>query len=484
MDIIDSIYDPEMFRQAGHRLVDQLTDYLLAAREGQMPVLPEPAPPTLADRYQQAPPMEPAPDALKCLCQRVQELFEQGIHLQHPSYLGHQVGAPLPAASLAELVTGVFNQSMAVYEMSPSATHIERQTARWLCNLVGWGKEADGVFTSGGSLGNLTALLVARNHASCGVAWEKGVRCGPPLAILVSEQAHYSVARAASILGLGQENVLRVPVDGKFRMDTAALAECYRAAVAQGKKVAAVVASAGTTATGSFDPLREIGEFCRAQGVWFHVDGAHGASVLLSPPYRSLADGIELADSVIWDAHKMLFMPGLATALLFRQGSHGYEAFSQEASYLFGRHAFPEYDLGLRTIECTRPMQAWKLWISFHLYGACGLGALVTQKLDLARAFAARLKAQPDFELLVEPMCNILCFRHIPRGAKRETLNVALLNEHQAKIRQRVLASGKFFLVQTRIGEALYLRCTLMNPHTTEQDMVRLLELIRDCAAD
>ena len=103
---------------------------------------------------------------------------------------------------------------------------------------------------------------------------------------------------------------------------------------------------------------------------------------------------------------------------------------------------------------------------------------------DLARAFAARLKAQPDFELLVEPMCNILCFRHIPRGAKRETLNVALLNEHQAKIRQRVLASGKFFLVQTRIGEALYLRCTLMNPHTTEQDMVRLLELIRDCATD
>lgn len=484
MDMIDSMYAPEMFREAGHRLVDQLTDYLHAAREGQIPVLPEPAPPTLADRYQDAPPLEPAPDALKCLGHHVQELFEQGIHLQHPCYLGHQVGAPLPAASLAELVTGVFNQSMAVYEMSPSATHIERQTARWLCNLVGWDKEAGGVFTSGGSLGNLTALLVARNHATGGAAWEKGVLSGPPLAILVSEQAHYSVARAAGILGLGQENVLRVPVDRKFRVDTAALAEYYGAAVAQGKKVAAVVASAGTTATGSFDPLREIGEFCRAQGVWFHVDGAHGASVLLSPTYRSLADGIELADSVIWDAHKMLFMPGLATALLFRQGSHGYEAFSQEASYLFGRHAFPEYDLGLRTVECTRPMQAWKLWICFQLHGACGLGALVTQKLDLARAFAARLKAQPDFELLVEPMCNILCFRHIPRGMNREALNVALLNEHQAKTRQRVLASGKFFLVQTRIGEALYLRCTLMNPHTTEQDLVRLLELIRDCAAD
>ncbi|MFZ0963233.1 MAG: aminotransferase class V-fold PLP-dependent enzyme [Terriglobia bacterium] len=484
MDIIDSMYDPEIFRQAGHRLIDQLTEYLLAARQGQMPVLPEPAPPALADRHQQAPPAEAAPDAMKYLAQRVQELVEQGIHLQHPGYIGHQVCPPLPVSSLADLAAGVFNQSMPVYEMSPSATHIERQTARWLCNIIGWDKAADGVFTSGGSLGNLTALLAARNHATGGAAWEKGVRSGPPLAILVSEHAHYSVARSAGILGLGQENVLRVPVDRQFRMDAAALAACYHEAMAQGKKVVAVVASAGTTATGSFDPLREIGKFCRTQGVWFHVDGAHGASVLLSPKYRSLADGIELADSVIWDAHKMLFVSSLATALLFRQGSHGYEAFSQEASYLFGRHAFPEYDLGLRTIECTRPMQAWKLWICFQLYGECGLGELVTQKLDLARAFAALLKAQPDFELLTEPMCNILCFRHIPGGAKREELSVKLLDEHQAKIRQRVLASGRFFLVQTRIGDALYLRCTLMNPYTTEHDLARLLALIRKCAAN
>ena len=178
----------------------------------------------------------------------------------------------------------------------------------------------------------------------------------------------------------------------------------------------------------------------------------------------------------------MLFMPGLATALLFRQGSHGYEAFSQEASYLFGRHAFPEYDLGLRTVECTRPMLAWKLWISFQLYGARGLGELVTQKLDLARSLAARLKSQPDFELLTDPMCNILCFRHVPNGTRTNSPRVEALNEHQAKIRKRVLASGKFFLVQTRIGEALYLRCTLMNAHTTEPDLVRLIDLIRDCA--
>jgi L-2,4-diaminobutyrate decarboxylase len=482
--MINSIYDPEFFRAAGHRMVDQLADFLLAARKGEMLALPELDPPALARHYQQLLPVEPAADTSRALFHRLQELMERGIHLQHPGYIGHQVGAPIPAASLAELVAGVLNQSMAVYEMSPAATHIEHQTVRWLCDLVGWDNRADGVFTSGGSLGNLTALLAARNHATGGAAWEAGLRSCPPLAMLVSEYAHYSVARAAGILGLGQEGVVRVPVDDRFRISLPALKDCYHAAVAQGKKVAAVVASAGTTATGSFDPLREIGEFCRAQGVWFHVDGAHGASVLLSPKYKDLTEGIELGDSLVWDAHKLLFVPGLATALLFRDGTRGYEAFRQEASYLFGRHAFPEHDLGLRTIECTRPMQAGKLWLCFQLYGARGLGELVTQKIDLARALAAQIRSQPDFELLTDPMCNIICFRHLPGGASAKALSLAQLNAHQANTRKRVLASGRFYLVQTYIGDKLYLRCTLMNAQTTAQDLANLLALIRECATE
>jgi L-2,4-diaminobutyrate decarboxylase len=482
MDIIDSIYNPESFRQAGHALVDQLADYLLTVRKGDMPVLPVPEPSALAARFQQALPIEPAPDAAAAFSRLVQEYIQLGNHLHHPGNVGHQVAPALPAAALAELAIGLLNQSMAVYEMSPCATHIEHQTVRWLCGLVGWDQRFDGVFTAGGSLGNLTALLAARNHVTGGAAWEQGTRAGAPLVFLVSEHAHYSVVRAAGILGLGQQNVLRVPVDGHFCMDMAALAECHRAAEAQGKKVAAVVGSAGTTATGAFDPLCEIGEFCRARGVWFHVDGAHGASVLLSPKYRDLAAGIELADSVAWDSHKMLFMPGLATALLFRDGTHGYEAFHQEASYLFARHSFPEHDLGLRTIECTRPVQAWKLWVAFQLYGTRGLGELVTQKIDLAREFAAMLKAAPDFELLTEPQCNILCFRHLPAGA--ETMSAKQLNEHQAKVRQRILASGKFYLVQTGIGEKLYLRCTLMSALTTAQDLARLIGLVRECAME
>jgi L-2,4-diaminobutyrate decarboxylase len=478
-----TLFDPEFFRTAGHRLIDQLAEFLLAAQKGEMPVLPHPAPPELAGSYRQPLPLTPAADPVEAFSRHLGELIRQSNHLQHPGYIGHQVGAPVPIASLADAAAAVLNQSMAVYEMSPAATHIEHQVVRWLSDAIGWDQHADGVFTSGGSLGNLTALLAARNHATAGAAWTKGVRSGPPLAIIASEHAHYSVERAAGILGLGQDSVIRIPVDSQFRMQVPALADAFQAAQAQGKTVVAVVASAGTTATGSFDPLREIGEFCRAHHVWFHVDGAHGASVLLSPKYKGLAGGIGMADSAIWDTHKMLFMPNISTAVLFREGERSYRTFRQEASYLFGRHAYPEHDLGLRAIECTRPVQAWKLWLTLQVYGAAALGELVTQKLDLAREFAAALSAQPDFELLTAPMCNILCFRHLPAGAQGGAWSMEQMNAHQARVRRRVLASGRFYLVQTRIGGKLYLRCTLMNAQTTMEDLRGLMALIREVAS-
>jgi L-2,4-diaminobutyrate decarboxylase len=361
--------------------------------------------------------------------------------------------------------------------MSPAATHIERQTVRWLCDLVGWDKDSDGVFTSGGSLGNLTALLAARNHATDGAAWERGVGWGPRLVIIACENAHYSVARAAGILGLGQEGAIRVPMDARYAMDFRALEDAHRRAVAEGSQLVAVVASAASTATGSFDPLRQIGEFCHEKGVWLHVDAAHGASVLLSEKYKYLADGLELADSIVWDAHKLLYMPSLATAVLFRRREQSCAAFRQHASYLFDRHNEPDLDLARRTVECTKRMLAWKLWIAWQIYGTGGLGELVTRALDLGRTFAAILRSQRDFELLTEPMTNIVCFRYRPAGVKPEALS-----ELQIRARRKVLESGEFFLVQTRVGDAVYLRTTIMNPNTSEQDFVRLLELIRECS--
>ena len=245
----------------------------------------------------------------------------------------------------------------------------------------------------------------------------------------------------------------------------------------------AIVGSAGTTATGSFDPLREMGEFCREKGVWFHVDGAHGASALFSEKYRSLTQGIELASSLVWDMHKMLFAPSLVTAVLFRHREDNYGAFAQEASYLFARR--PEeadFDIGLRTIECTKRTMGIKLWLALRVHGAKALGEMVTKTFDLAREFAALLKAQPGFELATEPASNILCFRHAPAALKALANPSEKLDAHQLRLRKEVVACGKYFLVHTVLRNKVYLRTTLMNPRTTIGDLEGLIQTIRGAA--
>jgi L-2,4-diaminobutyrate decarboxylase len=473
-------YNPEFFRRAGHQIVDDLANYLESALAGALPVISLAAPSELAREYQDPIPLDAAPDAGAEVSRCLGQILRESIHLHHPGYVGHQVPPPLPLAALGDLISSLLNNSAAVFEMGPAGTAIERQVIRWLCAAVGWDSASDGVLTAGGSLGNLTALLAARNHATQGSAWLEGLHAGPPLVLLVSDQAHYSLARAAAILGLGQDSVITIPTDSRFRTDLTALPDLYRRSVEEGKQVMAVVGTAGTTATGSYDPLREIGEFCGEKGIWFHVDGAHGASALFSEKYRSLADGIELASSVVWDMHKMLFAPSLATAVLFRRREDNYGAFSQEANYLFARR--PEeadFDLALRTVECTKRTSGIMLWLALRVHGVQAIGEMLTRTFDLARAFANLVKMQPDFELATEPQSNILCFRHLPPSLN----DPAQLDAHQRQVRRKVVAGGRYFLVQTVLRGKVYLRTTLMNPRTTIGDLEGLLAAIRTAAS-
>jgi L-2,4-diaminobutyrate decarboxylase len=473
-------YDPELFRRNGHKVVDALATYLDSALAGELPVLSLHAPLELAREYQDSLPLDSAGDVEAEVSRCLAQIIRQSIHLHHPGYMGHQLPPVLPLAALADLISSLLNNSVAVYEMAQAGTQVERQVIRWLCASVGWAQDSDGVLTSGGSLGNLTALLAARNHATQGSAWQQGLHRGPPLALLVSDQAHYSLARAAGVLGLGQESVVAIPTDSRFRADVSALADRYRRTVQEGKKVIAIVASAGTTATGSFDPLREMGEFCREKGVWFHIDGAHGASALFSEKYRGLTEGIELASSLVWDMHKMLFAPSLITAVLFRHREHSYNAFSQEASYLFARRKEEaDFDIALRTLECTKRTLGIKLWLTLRIHGAKTIGEMVTKTFDLAREFAALLKAQPDFELATEPASNVLCFRHVPAALKALKNASERLDAHQLQLRKKVVASGKYFLVQTVLRNTVYLRTTLMNARTTIGDLGGLIQTTR-----
>ena len=218
-------------------------------------------------------------------------------------------------------------------------------------------------------------------------------------------------------MGLGEEAVSPVAVDDLFHMRPDDLGRAFDEAVHRGRRPIALVANACSTATGSYDDLTAAAEFARSRGLWLHVDGAHGAGALLSPKYRHLLSGLDMADSFIWDAHKNLLMPALITAVLFRDGGKSYEAFSEKASYLFEKGAREEwYNFAHRTMECTKTMMGLRLFISLAAYGTDFFAGYVTAMFDLARDFAALLRESGDFEPAVEPESNIVCFRYLKRG--------------------------------------------------------------------
>ncbi len=471
-DRLDRAFDPDTLRRQGHALVDALADYLAAARRGEPPVLPWREPDAQAAAWPPEFPEEPAEELAPLLGRVVAE----STHLHHPRFTGHQVTAPLPAAALAELVSALLNNSGAVYEMGPAAGAIEHALVAWMGRVLGLPAGADGLLTSGGSAGNLTALLAARQAVAGRDLWRTGCAGGPPLAVLVSAQAHYSVARAVQIMGLGAGGVVPVAVDDAFRLRPEALGPALDAATRAGLQPFAVVASAGSTATGAYDPLEPIAELCRARGLWLHVDGAHGAGAALSPRHRALVAGIERADSVVWDAHKMLLTPALVTGVLFREGDRVHATFAQEASYLIGRSARDEwYNLCHRTLECTKNNMGLKLYAALRTHGVALFREYLERCFELGQVFARLLEEAGDFELATWPQSNIVCFRHTPPGC-------ADLDELQQRLRRRVIEAGGFYLVQTRLRERLYLRTTLINPFTEESDLRALLAALRAAA--
>ena len=476
---IHALFDPAEFSSTGLSLIEELTSYLQMGLEGQRHVL-NLQPPLEAQTFWRAP--LPRQGYLSCsgLLEAIRkDILDQSLRIHHPRNLGHQVAPPLPIAALCDLVASLSNQAMAVYEAGPSATLLEKQVVRWMAELLGW-EEADGVLTSGGAQANLTALLAARQCMAGWDVWKDGVDGHAKLRILASEHAHYSVSRAAGIMGLGADAVMAVATDDDGRMCLSSLRTAWEHCVAKGDQPFVVVATAGCTPTGSIDPLPEIGAFCQENELWFHVDGAHGASALLSVDYRHSLQGIGLADSVVWDGHKLLYMPATVSAVLFRKAENSYAAFAQEASYLFqGTSAEDEaFNISYRTLECTKRMMGLKLWAAFSLYGTDKLGELVTHVFQTAQLLAKKVAEAEDFELLMSPQTNIVCFRYLPKVA----LSEEELSRFQSELRRKLVESGAFHLTQTRIHGAIWLRATVMNPLTSESDLDALFVNLQQIA--
>lgn len=486
MDLKSAAYSPELFAACGQELCTQLETYLAEkhAREGRVtPVLDPPAMIAAAREWMQT----TAPTSAEVLPQRwsamIETMLANAQNLHHPRYIGHQVPAPVPIAGLCDAVGSVTNQPMAVFEMGPWATAVERALVNALGEQLGFtaGSFA-GFITHGGSLANFTALLTTRNVA-LGDAWEDGVDVPSQQSLILTQaDAHYSIARAAGMLGLGTRNVVKVGLDDRRRMCPRALRTELEKARDAGRKVIAVCASCCTTPIGAFDPLPAIADQCEEFGVWLHVDAAHGGAACFSGQHAHLVEGIERADSVVWDAHKMLFVPALCAFVFYKNPVHRFEAFRQDAPYLFDPTApgMAEYDVGLQTVECTKRAAGFGLWGVWSLFGSDLFRTLVEETFALSHQFYDELRDSVDFIPLHEPQCNIVVFRYQPP----EWSDVPLeeMGLRQLKLRRALIETGAFYITATKLDGVGALRVTIINPLTTIDDLRGLLDAIRGFA--
>ncbi len=388
--------------------------------------------------------------------------------LHHPGYIAHQVAVPALSSALADLVNGVVNNGTSIYEMGAPGAVIESAMIGWMLEKVGWPRGAGGVLTHGGALANLTALAAARS-AIAPSAWEEGVP--RDLAVIAAPTCHYSIARAVALLGLGARRIVPLACDAVDRVLPRAVAAAHEQVRSEGRRVMAVVISAGATATGLHDPVRAAGEYCRREGLWLHVDAAHGGSALLSERERHWLDGIELADSLVWDAHKMLRASNLCAAVLLRDREVLDGALRLRATYMIRGDGRGGLQTARRSIECTKNALGLKLFLNLACFGERGLAEHVERLYENTRRFHAIIGARAGFECPYPPESNILCFRH---GTD---------DELQDRIRTRLLEEGRFHISAADVRGARHLRLTVMNPRTSDATIRALLDRIAELAA-
>jgi L-2,4-diaminobutyrate decarboxylase len=395
-----------------------------------------------------------------------------GIQVHSPGSMGRQFSGVVPLAGVTDFVSSIVSQPSSFYEAGQLPNVAERIMADELGRFIGWDAARSAmVTTSGGSLANLTALLAARNMAFPGI-WARGECDGPGRpAIAVSEEVHYSVTRAAGVLGIGETQVVRLPVNRDQQICADQAGSALAAAESRGLRVFCLVASAGSTATGAFDPIGELAGIAAERGIWLHVDGAHGASMLLSDEHRGKMRGIEKADSLAWDAHKMMFVPAPCTMLFYRDGKAALGAFRQKASYVFDEEpdAHSELDSGGKNFECTKRPLIMPLWTLWAIYGPALFAEKIEHLCRLAENAYGILLEQPDFEEIHRPEANILCFRYHPHGVGEDHLH-----RFQLAIWKRMRADGRFFISKVNIRGTAALRIVMMN-HLTGIDHVRML---------
>ncbi|GAB3667193.1 pyridoxal phosphate-dependent decarboxylase family protein [Halopiger thermotolerans] len=413
-------------------------------------------------------------------------VLAHSVGTSNPRCAAHLQCPPMIPGLVAEAILTATNQSLDSFDQAPAATVLERRVVDALCGLFGLPDSADGVFTSGGTQSNFQGLLLARDRY-CGRQFDRDVQAsGLPAAaeslrVLCSAEAHFTGAQAAHHLGLGEDAVVTVPTDDDRRMDPDALDATLESLEERGREPFALVGTAGTTDFGSVDPLAELADRAAERDLWFHVDAAYGGALALTDDRDGLLEGIERADSVAVDFHKLFYQPISCGAFLLRDGDD-FEWMARNAAYLNpeDHDAAGVPNLVAKSVQTTRRFDALKPYLAFRALGREGIAALVEETLELADRTASLIDAADDFELLHEPTLNAVVFRYRPRDGMDDD-EVSRLN---AAVRRHLLADGRAVVARTEVEGVTSLKFTLLNPTATLDDVAAMLDAIRACRTD
>jgi glutamate/tyrosine decarboxylase-like PLP-dependent enzyme len=474
---------PHRFREMGAAAVEWAVAYLDSIRE--LPIATRVSSGDLRARLAEPLPAEGRDFA------RVLETFRDVVvpgarHNGHPRFFGYVSSPGTAIASVADFLASTLNSNLPAWRSAPAPTELERLTIDWIKEAMGYGPAAGGLFTSGGSMANFTALAAAR-HCHCGDAVNAdGVAAHPaPLRIYTSTEAHHSVHKAAALLGIGRANVCSVAVDDRQRMDVDDLVRRIAQDRAAGADPFCVVATAGSVVTGAVDPLVDIAAVAREHGMWMHVDACYGGFARLAPSARPLFDGLADADSIALDPHKWLYLPVDCGCLLYRNPAAVPGAFTLDADYTRvlqqdPAEAYTFWDYGP---ELSRRFRALKVWMTLAYAGSRAIGAAIESNLDCARHLAELVDASDDFEMLAPVELSIFCFRYLPPGARTSRDRSADEERELDRLNERLMVAvqraGSSYLSNATVNGRFALRGCVLNYRTTRDDMAVLLQDVR-----
>ena len=463
---------PEEFRKFGYQLVDWASDYLKNIENYK--VLPDVKPGDIKAQIPQHANVK-GEDFGKII-NDFEKIIVPGItHWNHPGFMAYFSSTASVPGILAELLIAVMNVNGMLWKTSPSSTELEETTTKWVKEMLGLPDYMWGIIYDTASVSSMHAIACARENIGLEIR-DKGLSGHdlPGLRLYCSEHAHSSIEKGALTLGIGREGVTKIKSDENFRMIPALLKEEIKKDRANGIIPFCVVATIGTTSTTSIDPLREIGEICKEEKLWLHVDSAHAGAAAMLPELRHIFDGMEYADSVVMNPHKWMFVPVDCSILYVRDREILKRAFSLSPEYLktkIDSEVTNYHDYGL---QLGRRFRSLKLWFVIKYFGLEGMQGIIRWNIATAQIFKKFVEDDPDFELMAPVPFSTICFRFNPKGYKGDA------NELNAHLQDEINKNGKIFLSHTKLNDNFVIRLVVSGVRTEEKTMEAAWNLIKE----